>query len=317
MKILFSADWHIKLNTKNIPNDWAIRRYELLFTQIHNTEKEVDLHIIGGDIFDRLPNMQELELFFKFVKGCNIRTLIFSGNHEAVKKNTTFLTHLKEVVNSINSLVQIIDNYYSEDDFDILPYNKLKEYTPLTTELCNKILFTHVRGEIPPHVKPEIDLSLLDRWEKVYAGDLHSFSNSQRNIIYPGSPVTTCFHRDVCNAGVIVLDTKTLTEKWVNLGLPQLIRKTIQVGDKLVEGDYHLFIYEVEGSIDELHKIEDSILLDKKVSTRIMDTTLMLNPEMTIVEELREYLLYILNIPENKIEQILGEYNGSNLDRAR
>ena len=308
MKILFSADWHIKLNTKNIPNDWAINRYNLLFNEIYKLESIVELHIIGGDIFDRLPNMQELELFFKFVKGCQVRTIIFSGNHEAIKKNTTFLTYLKAVVHNINHLVTIIDDFYSEKDFDIIPYNKLREYYPQDIDFHAKILFSHIRGEIPPHVKPEVDLSLFDRWEKVYAGDLHSHSNSQRNIVYPGSPISTSFHRNKIESGVLIVDTQTLIEQWVRLEVPQLIRKTVQVGEELVAGEYDLIIYEVEGSLDELHGIEDSALLDKKISKRVFDTTLMLQPEMTMTEELKEYLLYILSIPEDRIDEIIKTY---------
>lgn len=319
MKVLFSADWHIKLNTKNIPNEWALNRYNLLFQEIHKLEKQVELHIIGGDIFDRLPNMQELELFFKFVKGCTIRTIIFSGNHEALKKNTTFLTYLKEVVSSINPLVEIIDSYWcikephNHANIDIIPYNKLKEFVESPVEFHGNILFSHIRGEIPPHVKPEIDLSLLERWEKCYVGDLHSNSNCQRNLYYPGSPITTSFHRNEVETGVYLIDTETLTEEWVKLDLPQLIRKTVEVGEKLIPGDYHLVIYEVEGSVEELHKVEDSALVDKKISRRNTDTTLILSPEMTIADELREYLLYVLNIPENKIDVILGEYNDATL----
>lgn len=306
MKILFSADWHIKLNTKNIPNEWSVNRYNLLFTEIHRLEEQVDLHILGGDIFDRLPNMQELELFFKFVKGCKIRTIIFSGNHEALKKNTTFLTYLKEVVNSINPLVVIIDDFYSEENWDIIPYNKLREPWP---EFSGDIIFSHCRGEIPPHVFPEIDLIKFERWQYAFFGDLHSTSNSQRNIKYPGSPLSTSFHRNEIKTGVFIIDTNTLTEEWVELKLPQLIRKTIQVGEPIVAGDYDLIIYEVEGSVDELHKVEESVLVDKKISRKNTDTTLILNPEMTMVEELREYLLYILNIPEEKITEIIEVYN--------
>lgn len=307
MKILFSADWHLKLNTKNISNEWAINRYNLLFKQLHVLESKVDLHIIGGDIFDRLPNMQELELFFKYISRAVCRTIIFSGNHEMLKKNTTFLSHLKEVVRDINPLVTIVDDYYSEENWDIIPYNKLKESWP---DLQGKILFTHVRGEIPPHVKPEIDLNLFNRWEKVYAGDLHSNSNCQRNLFYPGSPVTTSFHRTKTETGVYVIDTESLTEEWVKLEVPQLIRKTIQVGEELVPGDYDLIVYEVEGDISELHKVETSELLDKKVSKRSSaDTTLMLTKEMSIEEELVEYLQFILELPEDRIQLIIKEYN--------
>ena len=64
-------------------------------------------------------------------------------------------------------------------------------------------LFTHVRGEIPPHVVPEVDLERFDKFKTVFAGDLHAHENTQRNIVYPGSPMTTSFHRNEVQLQVI------------------------------------------------------------------------------------------------------------------
>ena len=89
--ILFTADWHIKLGQKNVPREWAINRYHKFFEQVHSLEKQCNMHIIGGDLFDRLPNMEELELYFTFISNVSIPTLIYDGNHEATKKNKTFL----------------------------------------------------------------------------------------------------------------------------------------------------------------------------------------------------------------------------------
>ena len=58
MTILFTADWHIKLGQKNVPVQWAKNRYRLFFSQVYEVEPKVDLHIIGGDIFDRLPTIE-------------------------------------------------------------------------------------------------------------------------------------------------------------------------------------------------------------------------------------------------------------------
>lgn len=308
MKVLFSADWHLKLGTKNIPDEWVINRYNTLFNELHLLEQISDMHIIGGDIFDRLPNMSELELYFKYVAGCKCKTIIFSGNHEMLKKNTTFLTNLKEVTNRINPLVEIIDEVTSIGTMDFIPYNKLKEEI-LPWFLCGDILFTHVRGEIPPHVKPEIDLDLFKDWKLVLAGDLHSHSNSQRNILYPGSPVTTSFHRNLVETGVIRLDSDTLKWEWVALEVPQLLRKTIKVGEPMEATDYHHTIYEIEGDMSDLHLVEESDLIDKKISKRDNDVTLILNNEMSIQEELNEYLQYILQIPEDRIEKVMKEFN--------
>ena len=50
--ILFTADWHIKLGQKNVPREWAIDRYQKFFEQVHSLEKQCNMHIIGGDLFD-------------------------------------------------------------------------------------------------------------------------------------------------------------------------------------------------------------------------------------------------------------------------
>lgn len=309
MKILFTADIHIKLGQKGVPIDWAKNRYEILMDQLWSLQEQVDLMIVGGDIFDKLPNMEELEVYFDFVASCKVPTIIYSGNHEAVKKNTTFLTNLKQVTTKINDLVTILDDFYSQDNIDFIPYNKLKEYRPGDHDFHGDILCTHVRGEIPPHVKPEVDLQIFDRWKVVLAGDLHSYDNCQRNILYPGSPVTTSFHRTIVDTGVIILDSDTLEHTWVRLEVPQLIRKTVKAGDPTPPTDYHHTVYEVEGDLSELSVLEDSEFVDKKVSRKETDTALILDPEFSIQDEVREYLTYILQVSESSITGALQELN--------
>jgi hypothetical protein len=170
-------------------------------------------------------------------------------------------------------------------------------------------LFTHVRGEIPPHVKPEVDLSRLDVFPVVFAGDLHSHSNTQRNIVYPGSPMTTSFHRSTVETGYLLINENDWSWMWDRFHLPQLIRKTVKSVDEMVPTTYDHTIYEIEGDIQELAGVKNTELLDKKVIKRSSEATLVIDKEMTIGEELVEYLLYILEIPEAKIPDILGTFN--------
>lgn len=309
MLVLVSADWHLKLVAKNVPIEWAKNRYRLLFKEIEKISAKVDSHLLLGDVFDKMPTIEELELFFEFIVSVKIPTYIIGGNHENVKKNTTFLTNLKEVVNKLNPLVIIIDDYYTLENIDFIPYNKLKEWEkdPDNTffSLHNSILASHCRGDILPHVKAEIDLSLFERWKTVLAGDLHSYSNSQRNILYPGSPVTTSFHRNLVDTGVIIFDTVSHTHEWIKLDLPQLLRKTIKAGDPMVATDFHHTIYEIEGTMDELSDVEHSDLLDKKVSKKNTDTTLILDPSMSILEEVEEYARYVLQLNDDAVEDML------------
>lgn len=308
MKILFTADIHIKLGQKNVPVTWAKNRFYEFINQLTDMADNVDLIVIGGDVFDSIPKTEELELYFDLVASLPTKCLIYPGNHEALKKDTTFLTHLKAVTNKINSKVEIIDDYYSDDVIDILPYNKLKEYHPKDIDFHNRILCTHVRGAIPPHVKPEVNLDIFKRWDVVLAGDLHSYENCQENILYPGSPMTTSFHRHEVDTGAIILDTDTLNHEWVKFNLPQLIRKTIKAGEPTPATDFHHTIYEVEGTLDELQALEANDLIATKISTRETEISLILDKEMTLADEIREYVQFILQLQDDAVEDVMLEF---------
>lgn len=308
MQVLFTADIHIKLGQKNVPVDWAKNRYNLLWQQLAEQQTRADLFIIGGDVFDKLPSMEELEIYFDLISHCSIDTIIYSGNHEAVKKSTTFMTNLAKATNQINRKVIIIDDYYSDYGIEFVPYNKLKDFEENNPwPEGGQILCTHVRGAIPPHVTPEVNLSIFSDWDVVLAGDLHSYENCQENILYPGSPLTTSFHRQTVDTGIILLDTETLKHTWIKLELPQLIRKTVTATDPKPPTDYHHTIYQVEGDMQELGQLEDNDLIDRKVIKRTSDVELMLSNDMTLVQEVKEYLQYILNLPEGIIERTTNE----------
>ena len=309
--ILFTADIHIRLGQKNVPRDWAVNRYRKFFAQIHSLENMCNMHIIGGDFFDRVPTMEELELYFEFIRNIKIPTIIYPGNHEMVTKKTTFFSQLKQVSRDINPLIQVVDISYVDKElgFSILPYSELHKKDSIDKFPKKYPLFTHVRGEIPPHVKPEVDLDLFEQFPVVFTGDLHSHSNSQRNLVYPGSPMTTSFHRNKVSTGYLLINEEDWSWIWEPFDLPQLIRKTVKNEDEMVATEYDHTIYEIEGDIQELADIKNSDLLDKKIVRRNSETSLVITKEMTLQQELAEYLLYILDIEESKIPDILGVFN--------
>jgi hypothetical protein len=98
-----------------------------------------------------------------------------------------------------------------------------------------------------------------------------------------------------------------LDHVWLKFSLPQLIRKTVGVADPKPATDYDHTIYQVEGDMQELGELEDSDLIDKKVIKRETDSALMLDPEMSLTEEVKEYLTYILELPDETVESVLKE----------
>ena len=96
---------------------------------------------------------------------------------------------------------------------------------------------------------------------------------------------------------------------WDAFELPQLIRKTVSDPSEMIPTDFHHTIYEIEGDIQELANVKNTDLLDKKVVKRSSEATLVIDKEMTIQDELVEYLTYILEIPEVRIPEIVGIFN--------
>ena len=305
--ILFTADWHIKLGQKNVPVDWAINRYRLFFEQVSALEKEADVHIIGGDLFDRVPSMDELELYFEFIRNVSIPTIIYDGNHEATRKNNTFFTSLRQVSKDINPLVDVVTETTYYDGYAILPYADLHRKKSIEG-IDSDVLFTHVRGEIPPHVMPEVELERFDKFKVVFAGDLHAHENTQRNIVYPGSPMTTSFHRNKVKTGALLIEDDW-SWTWHELNLPQLIRKTVSDPNEMIPTSFDHTIYELEGDVQDLAMVKNSELLDKKVVKREIEATLNLTADMSISDELSVYLQEILKLEENKTKKIIGVFN--------
>lgn len=317
--LLVIADIHIKLGQKNVPKEWAINRYNIFFDQVAEAEKSVDMIVIPGDIFDRMPTLEELTLYFQFVAQRKVPTIISTGNHEATKKGKSFFTELKGVTERLNPLVQVVVDYIHEDSagFYVVPYEFIKK-KETWEQLEAKPVFTHVRGEIPPHVKPEIPLEWLAKFPVVFAGDLHSHSNTQKNIVYPGSPMTTSFHRHEVDTGYLLVNDDWSWE-WKSFDLPQLLRKTVNDPSEMIPTDFHHTIYELEGSIKDLSKIENSDLLDKKLVKRSSDTALVLDKKMTISDELVEYLTYIQELEAKEIASIMevfNEYGSTEVNRV-
>lgn len=295
MKILHTADWHIKLGQKNVPTEWALNRYNLFFDKLKALESRVDMHIVTGDLFDRVPRLDELQVFFKFISQVGIPTIITTGNHEADKKNSSFFRFLKESVETLNTNIEVVLEVKDFGDYYVVPYEAIKKDSTWKA-LEERPVFTHVRGAIEPHVKPEIPLEWLEKFPIVFAGDLHSHQNTQGNIVYPGSPMTTSFHRAVTSQanGYLVIDTEDWTWIWDDFQLPQLIRKTAFNKSEMIATEFHHTIYELEGSAEDLSGKIDSELLDKKIIKRNSDVELILTEKMSMEDELVEYLTYIV-----------------------
>lgn len=313
MNIVFVADIHIKLGQKNVPKEWQKDRVRKLANEL--VMLRGGALIIGGDLLDvAKPSMEEVSLMLEFLDICAQhyeKIYLIPGNHEMVnKKADCFMPMREQLQKHYNCLlitelktVRFSDNF----SIDFIPYNII--HTFKAEDRKSDYAVTHVRGEIPPHVKPEIDLSVFSEYKEVYAGDLHSHQNSQGNIKYPGSPYFTSFHRSHSNNtnGVLVIDITTHSSNWVGLQLPRLLRKTVSSPEEIVATEYDHTIYEIEGDLHEMSKISKTDLLDKKI-VKDTFTPAKLNMQDTSIEE--ELVMYLTDVKklQGKVQQLLSRY---------
>lgn len=319
-KILFVADIHIKLGVKKVPNEWAYNRFMKLANQLNELalKEECTAIMIGGDLLDTAkPKPEEVALMYDFLKdlGFNqMNIILFSGNHELLSKKRDCYVPFDRMFQDLN--VQLIREHYRSAKFDVIPFNVLHDATWPPSE--SKICFTHVRGAIAPHVEPEIDLARFNSWDKVFAGDLHSYQNSQGNLFYPGSPISTSFHRNIPKNtnGVFIIDTETTEFTWHEFELPHLIRKTVTSEAEMIPTTPHHTIYEISGDMETLANInKDSELFDKKVNKNV-SAPATLNMSGKISEEVAEYLTVVEGLkPEtttrvvSKLKEIVPDDN--------
>jgi len=318
-KILCSADWHIILHKKKVPYAWQEQRFKSMFRKLIALEQRCDVHIIAGDIFDKKPEPDEICLFLSYINSVTIPTFIIPGNHEATRKGESFFEYFTQENAIKNENVTVFTRNgrasVGQASFCFFPYGEMqKDNLPSYVE--GDILVTHIRGEVPPHVSPEYDFSRLSPWRLCLLGDLHfNHRYGDSDCYYPGSPLNTTFDRDEKRQyGVDLYDFtnhKNYKRTFINLDLPKLIRKRIIAGEKMTEDKTNHIVYEVTGSIDELSKIENTELLDKKIAAAPDEQSKLDLKNKNLYEELDMYLEYI-KVKDK--ESVVDEFKTLNID---
>lgn len=299
MKILHSADWHILLNKKKVPYQWQYNRFQLFFEQLLSIDH--DVHIIAGDLFDRKPEPDEVALLLTYLNRVTKPTRIIPGNHEATRRGESFFKHFAQKNAINNDLVKIYTENTREEIcgqyFTFFPYGEM-QLDHLPTYYPNDILVTHIRGEVAPHITAEYDFSKLRPWKLILLGDLH-FAHQYQDYpaYYSGSPANVVFDRDGINNsyGVNLILFNSIDNyqvDFIDLKLPKLIRKTISSESEMIPSETDHVMYELTGSVDQLAKIKQSDLLDKKIPTRPQESARMNLVGKTIPEELIAWLEY-------------------------
>jgi len=301
MKILSVADIHINLHKKKIPYEWQVNRFALLFNKLLELEKDCDVTVISGDIFDKKPEPDEICLFLSYANAVKKPTIAIPGNHEASTKGKSFLEYFEQdnVINNSNFILSTSNKRVTVNNqgFQLFPYGEMQTRN-IPAYVSRDILVTHIRGEVPPHITPEFDFEKIRPWNLVLLGDLH-FNHKYKDypVYYPGSPLNTTFDRDdkrSYGVDIITLTSDTQYEiEFIDLKLPKLIRRTVEAGTELKPDPINHVVYEVTGSIDKLSKVQNHELLDKKIADKPQENSKLDLVNKTLPEELSLYLDFI------------------------
>jgi energy-coupling factor transporter ATP-binding protein EcfA2 len=318
IKILHTGDIHIHLYKPKVPIEWQLNRFKLFFQKMLELEKNHDLTVLAGDIFDKKPEPDEMTLFNAYLNKVTKPTIIIPGNHEASKKGETFLQgYVRDEAISNPNVWFFTKNarikfmgYWVQ----MFPYTEM-QVDNLENHLEKDILITHIRGEVPPNITAEYDFEKLRSFPLVLCSDLHFYHKyKDYNVYYPGSPLNVSFDRNDTKKYGILSHTYAKdfhTHEFIDLNLPRLLRKKVSAGTELVEDPINRVIYEVEGKLEDIQKVKNSDLLDKKiVELHSTDSVLDLKNK-SLLEEIATYLKHILQT--DNIKDYLDDLNAINI----
>lgn len=301
IKILCSADWHIMLHKKKVPYKWQEQRFKSFFRKLLGMEANHDIHVIAGDVFDKKPEPDEICLFLSYINSVTIPTYIIPGNHESTRKGESFFEYFTQDNAIKNPLVKIFTKNsrveFQNQGIQFFPYGEM-EIDNLPSYTSGDILVTHIRGEVPPHITAEYDFDRLSPWKLILLGDLHFYHQyKDTNAYYPGSPLNVSFDRDDTRQyGVLsidLVDSSNYSVHFVDLRLPKLLRKRINISEEMKQDETNHTVYEVTGSIDELSMMKNSELLDKKIADSSTESATLDLKNKNLIEELDLYLDFI------------------------
>lgn len=207
-RILISGDFHVKKGiTTNIILDY------LDYIKQYCFDNNIEEMFILGDIFDKSSNIKNetfVPLFMKFLemKDSGIKFTFLLGNHDIYNINND------SIVETFSPLGRVIKGCLVDEDFTFVAYTKKEEDIPKE----GKFLFTHIPiadfsfdNAYHSTEKHAFSKSLFDEYSLVFTGHFHRFQ-SQKNIVYVGSPIQLNFGEIGIEKGFVVLDS--INESW-------------------------------------------------------------------------------------------------------
>mgnify|MGYP003151633185 CR=1 FL=1 len=256
MKYLLTGDFHVKKGiTTNIILDY------LDYLRGYCKENDISNIIIMGDIFDKSSNIKNeafVPLFMKFfqMKEEGITFTFLLGNHDIYNVNNDSIV---ETFKPLGHVVKESEYDEGRGKFNFLSYTKKEE----DVQNHEGILFTHIPiadfnfdNAYHSTEKLAFKKNTFSEYSLVFTGHFHRFQ-TQRNIVYVGSPIQLNYGEMGINKGFVVLESDDESWNFVQYdGAPTYTKIDIQEFKSFDPSNKFVGVY-----IDE--KIENFIKLKK------------------------------------------------------
>lgn len=264
-----------------------------------------------GDTFDtNTPSLEDIRAFYNIIESLRPifkEIVIIPGNHDY--KVFNYLPHQGFTYIGQPTIV---------GDIQYLPWTHLEDFTSRlqSTKRRGKLLLTHARCTITPHIIEETNIQLLsERYEKVVLGDIHMPYSPYPNVFYTSEPSQHHYKSYSKNTtGYIIVD-KDLNISRVFTDLPykcKLPKCSFEDVDKILpslseENRYKLVVEDHVTNLQKLKKYKQSNIKFEVIPQVILSS------QTKQGEELRDMVSGKISIEQLLFHYIEENYNFSPL----
>ncbi len=288
MKILHTSDLHIGHQFFGIDRS---DEFDEFFEWLRNLikEKEVDVLIIAGDVFDVYnPSTTALRQYFDFLKSIKEmvkKVIIIGGNHDSPNTLKAPKSLLEEIdVEVISGAEDDYVKLIEFEDFEILAVSYLREgilskidenyqeafkkiYRPSNRPTIATGHFT-VYGSRASGSERDIYIGkiegigshVFDGFEYVALGHIHRPQEIEKGTVYSGSPLRLSFDEDY-QKKVVLIESKDFSYEFMDV---PVFREFVRLSGSFEEVKEKIAKIKEESFVEiELDEVVDGIRLDE------------------------------------------------------
>ncbi|MFR7348987.1 metallophosphoesterase family protein [Peptoniphilus sp.] len=242
MKLIHTADLHLKKSFNNINFDKKTRQEDLwiTFESIVRASNDVDFLLLCGDLFEReFFSLSDFKRFFQTLESTRAKVLICFGNHDYVMDKEIFeIVDIPENVYIFGNTLDFFEfgdtRFYGFSwDRDSDPKINLK--INLDNNFTNILMMHGSYEDMDKYFS--FSKESIEGYDFVFLGHIHKSSEPAKNVYYPGSPEGLSFSetgKRTYNL-VNIVDKNIFVEK-IKSNRREIVNETIDVTDMELYG---------------------------------------------------------------------------------